>query len=77
MDDCWQGPRLLNGTITADPVAFPSGMKALGEYIHSKGLKFGIYSDAGHLTCAGRPGSWGHEALDAQSYAEWGVDYLK
>ena len=65
------------GEIVADPVRFPSGMKALGEYIHSKGLKFGLYSDAGTQTCEGLPGSWGHEAADAQIYAYWGVDYLK
>lgn len=50
---------------------FPSGMKALGEYIHSKGLKFGLYSDAGYKTCAGRPGSLGYETVDAQTYAAW------
>mmetsp|Transcript_19952 Transcript_19952/g.55463 ORF Transcript_19952/g.55463 Transcript_19952/m.55463 type:complete len:513 (-) Transcript_19952:397-1935(-) len=77
VDDCWQGDRLPNGTITADPEKFPSGMKALAEYVHSLGLKFGIYSDAGHKTCAGRPGSWTFEQLDAQAYADWGVDYLK
>lgn len=52
-------------------------MKALGDYIHSKGLKFGIYSDAGRKTCGGRPGSFGHEYQDALQYAKWGVDYLK
>ncbi len=61
----------------ADPERFPSGIKALADAVHAKGLKFGIYSDAGTMTCAKRPGSKDHEAQDAKSYAEWGVDYLK
>jgi alpha-galactosidase len=77
IDDCWHGPRDANGFITADPQKFPSGMRALGDYIHSKGLKFGIYSDAGKMTCGKRPGSQGHEYQDALTYARWGVDYLK
>ena len=77
IDDCWQTGRDVNGTILADPVRFPSGMKILGDYIHSRGLKFGIYSDAGNSTCRGRPGSRGHELRDAMTYATWGVDYLK
>jgi alpha-galactosidase len=77
IDDCWHGKRDANGFITADPQRFPSGMKALADYIHSKGLKFGIYSDAGRLTCGGRPGSQGREYQDALTYARWGVDYLK
>jgi alpha-galactosidase len=77
IDDCWHGPRDANGFITADPQKFPSGIKALADYVHSKGLKFGIYSDAGRLTCGGRPGSQGHEYQDALTYARWGVDYLK
>ncbi|RZJ97258.1 MAG: glycoside hydrolase family 27 protein [Brevundimonas sp.] len=77
IDDCWHGERDADGFIQPDPVRFPSGMKALGDYIHSKGLKFGIYSDAGTKTCAGRPGSRGHEYQDAIQYARWGVDYLK
>jgi len=77
IDDCWHGPRDANGFITADPQRFPSGIKALADYVHSKGLKFGIYSDAGRLTCGGRPGSEGHEYQDALTYARWGVDYLK
>lgn len=77
IDDCWHGERDNLGFIQADPDRFPSGMKALADYIHSKGLKFGIYSDAGWKTCAGRPGSRGHEYQDAMKYAEWGVDYLK
>jgi len=77
IDDCWQGPRDSNGFITADAQKFPSGIKALAEYVHSRGLKFGIYSDAGRLTCGGRPASQGHEYQDALTYARWRVDYLK
>ncbi len=77
LDDCWHGERDENGFIHPDPERFPSGMKALADYVHSKGLKFGIYSDAGDETCAGRPGSNGYEFQDALQYARWGVDYLK
>jgi alpha-galactosidase len=77
IDDCWQVRRDAAGNIVADPQRFPSGIKALADYIHSKGLKFGIYSDAGSRTCAGRPGGLGHEYQDALTYASWGVDYLK
>jgi alpha-galactosidase len=77
IDDCWQVSRDSLGFIVADPKKFPSGIKALADYIHSKGLKFGIYSCAGALTCGGRPASRGHEYQDAISYAKWGVDYLK
>ena len=77
IDDCWQVKRDAAGRIVADPERFPSGIKALAKSIHDKGLKFGIYSDAGTMTCAKRPGSKGHEAQDAKTYAEWGVDYLK
>ena len=77
IDDCWHGARDANGFITEDKTRFPSGFKALSDYIHSKGLKFGIYSDAGTKTCGGRPGSQGHEYQDALQYARWGVDYLK
>jgi len=77
IDDCWQGPRDANGFITADPVKFSSGIKALAYYVHSKGLKFGIYSDAGRQTCDGLSGSQGHEYQDALTYARWDVDYLK
>ena len=77
IDDCWQGPRDADGFITADPQRFPSGMKALADYIHSLGLKFGIYSDAGRLTCGGRSAGEGHEYQDALTYSRWGVDYLK
>ena len=77
IDDCWQIARDAQGNILADPERFPSGMKALGDYVHSKGLKFGLYSDAGTLTCQKRPGSRGYEFQDARQYAAWGVDYLK
>ncbi len=77
IDDCWQVDRDSKGNIIVDAKTFPSGIKALADYVHSKGLKFGIYSDAGTKTCAGRPGSWGYEFQDARQYAEWGVDYLK
>ena len=77
IDDCWQVDRDSSGFIVADPKKFPSGIKALADYVHSKGLKFGVYSCAGRRTCAGRPASRGHEYQDAISYARWGVDYLK
>ena len=77
IDDCWQVSRDASGNIVADPQRFPHGMKPVGDYIHSLGLKFGVYSDAGSKTCAGRPGGLGHEYQDAIQYAAWGVDYLK
>lgn len=77
VDDCWASGRDANGSVVADPVAFPEGMAALAAYVHSRGFLFGIYSDAGNKTCAGRPGSLGYEAEDARSYSRWGVDYLK
>jgi alpha-galactosidase len=78
IDDIWQGGRdSVTGSLYPDTVRFPSGIKALADYVHSKGLKFGIYSDAGTLTCGDRPGSYGYEKQDAQLFADWGVDYLK
>jgi alpha-galactosidase len=77
IDDCWQVSRDANGEIVPDKERFPNGIKHLADYIHSKGLKFGIYSCAGTRTCAGRPGALGHEYQDARTYASWGVDYLK
>lgn len=77
IDDCWQIDRDKDGYIIVDKEKFPSGMKALADYVHSKGLKFGIYSDAGTKTCAKRPGSKGFELKDAETYAKWGIDYLK
>jgi alpha-galactosidase len=77
IDDCWHGGRDSLGFIYPNAQRFPSGMKALADYIHSKGLKFGIYSCAGNKTCGGHPGSRGYEYQDALTYAEWRVDYLK
>jgi alpha-galactosidase len=77
IDDCWQTSRDKDGNIVVDSQNFPSGIKALADYVHSKGLKFGIYSDAGTKTCQGRPGGRGYEFQDARQYAAWGVDYLK
>ncbi|CAL9630687.1 hypothetical protein SUDANB108_06093 [Streptomyces sp. enrichment culture] len=85
VDDCWFDPqRDAAGNLRANPTKFPSGMKALGDYIHSKGLKFGIYQAPNEKTCAqgvgtypGATGSKGHEAQDAATFASWGVDYLK
>jgi alpha-galactosidase len=77
IDDCWHGKRDAHGDIQPDATRFPAGIKALADYVHGKGLKFGIYSDAGVKTCAGRPGSRGYEFQDAAQYAAWGVDYLK
>jgi len=77
IDDCWQVSRDENGKIVADPDRFPSGIEALADYIHLLGLKLGIYSDAGKKTCQERPGSLGYEKIDAETYEEWGVDYLK
>ncbi|WKK99877.1 glycoside hydrolase family 27 protein [Paenibacillus amylolyticus] len=78
IDDCWSlKERDASGNLVADPEKFPSGMRALSDYIHSKGLKFGMYSCVGTHTCAGYPGSFEHEFQDAALFAEWGVDYLK
>jgi alpha-galactosidase len=77
LDDCWAGGREANGTVYSDPLMFPSGMQSLSEYIHNLNLKFGIYTDRGTKTCGGRVGSGGYEALDANTYALWGVDYVK
>ena len=77
IDDCWQVSRASDGTIVADAARFPHGIQALADYIHNKGLKFGIYTDAGTKTCQGRPGTYGHEEQDARTYAAWHVDYVK
>jgi len=77
IDDCWHGERDATGNIHADALRFPSGIKALADYVHDRGLKFGIYSDTGDKTCQQKPGSRGHEFQDAIQYASWGVDYLK
>jgi|CZKC01.1.fsa_nt_gi alpha-galactosidase len=75
IDDTWEGPRDAQGNITSN-LKFPN-MKALADYVHSKGLKIGIYSSPGPKTCAGYEGSYGHEEQDARTYAAWGIDYLK
>jgi alpha-galactosidase len=77
IDDGWQIARDEDGTIVVDADKFPSGIKALADYVHSRGLKLGLYSDAGTKTCGGFPGSLGHEYQDARTYAAWGIDYLK
>jgi alpha-galactosidase len=77
IDDGWQGGRDKKNNIIPDPVKFPSGMKPLADYVHSKGLKLGIYSDAAQLTCAGYTASLGFEEQDAKTFASWGMDYHK
>ena len=78
LDDCWlTRNRSAAGLLQADPERFPSGIAALAEYVHSKGLKFGLYGDAGTNTCEGYAGSLDHEATDAATLAAWGVDYWK
>jgi alpha-galactosidase len=78
IDDCWMAPqRDANGRLQPDPKRFPHGIKALADYVHSIGMKLGIYSSAGTKTCQGLPASLDHETGDAQSFAEWGIDYLK
>lgn len=77
LDDGWCVGRAPDGTLIPDPTLFPNGMKPVADYIHSKGLKFGMYTARGSTTCMGRPGANGHEAQDAATYAAWGVDYLK
>jgi alpha-galactosidase len=78
IDDVWESDeRDSKGRLVPDFSKFPGGMKALSDYVHSKGLKFGIYSCAGTFTCAGKPASFGYEEIDAQTFAEWGVDFLK
>jgi alpha-galactosidase len=77
IDDCWQVGRDAEGNIIPDAKRFPGGIKPVADYVHSKGLKFGIYSDAGTGTCQNRPGGRGYEFQDARQYAAWGVDYLK
>ena len=77
IDDCWSSGRDSQDRLIADPKTFPSGIKHLADYVHGLGLKLGIYSDAGLWTCAYRPGSLFYEDIDAQTFAEWGIDYLK
>ena len=77
LDDCWQGDRGSDGYMTVDTTKFPEGMKPISDRLHDDGLLFGMYSSAGEMTCARYEGSLDHEVADAQSYASWGVDYLK
>lgn len=79
IDDCWaEIARDVQGNLVPKKSTFPSGMKALADYVHSKGLKLGIYTDAGYFTCAKTmPGALGHEEQDAKTFAAWGIDYLK
>ena len=78
IDDCWsEKQRDKNGKLVPDHWKFPDGIKPVADYVHSKGLKFGMYSCAGTHTCGGHPGSFEHEFDDADTFAEWGVDYLK
>ena len=77
IDDLWQGGRDCHNNIIPDPKKFPHGIKALADYVHSKGLKLGIYSDAAQLTCGGWTASYGFEEQDARTFASWGIDYLK
>ncbi|CAB9496455.1 Alpha-galactosidase A [Seminavis robusta] len=82
VDDCWMQPGdnsrdPISHQLVADPQRFPHGMKALGDYLHERGLQFGLYLDVGTITCANYTGSYGYEHLDVDTFAEWGVDYLK
>ena len=77
LDDCWSAGRYENGSLKPDFTKFPNGMKDIGDKLHALGLKFGMYSSAGYLTCAKYPASLGKEDIDAQTFADWGVDYLK
>lgn len=78
IDDCWSlKERDADGRLVPDPEKFPHGMKTVADYVHSKGLKFGMYSCAGNLTCGGYPGSFEHEFVDAETFASWDVDFLK
>lgn len=77
IDDCWQISRNSNGVIVADPTKFPDGMTFLTGQVHSTGLKFGLYTAHGTLTCQDKPGSYGYEYLDAFTYADWNIDFLK
>jgi alpha-galactosidase len=77
IDDGWQGGRDNKNNIIPDPVKFPAGIKALADYLHDRGIKIGIYSDAAPLTCAGYTASLNFEEQDARTFASWGIDYLK
>ena len=77
IDDCWMSGRDSSGNLVADSSKFPHGIATVADYVHNKGLKLGIYESPGPTTCAGKTGSQGHESQDAQTFAKWGVDYLK
>ena len=78
IDDCWQVARdPVTSEITPDPTRFPSGMRAIADYVHSIGLKFGLYTARGSETCQGRPGSLNYELVDAATYCKWNIDYIK
>lgn len=78
LDDCWMATsRTSSGALIADPSNFPDGMAAVAAYVHSLGLKIGLYEDVGTATCQGRPGSYGHYAQDVATYVSWGIDYIK
>ena len=77
LDDCWQVARRSNGTIIENPAMFPSGMRAIADAVHARGLKFGLYTAHATHTCQRRPGACHHEAIDAQTYCDWNLDYLK
>jgi alpha-galactosidase len=77
VDDCWSAKHRRHGRLVADPRKFPSGIAALADFVHDRGLKLGIYADAGSRTCQGYPGSLGHEQVDARTFASWGVDLVK
>lgn len=79
IDDCWSELERdpVTGRIVPDHIKFSNGMRAVSDYVHSKGLKFGMYSDAGTHTCAEYPASFDHEYLDARTFADYGADYLK
>ncbi|TQS47131.1 glycoside hydrolase family 27 protein [Cryptosporangium phraense] len=77
IDDCWMAPQRTDGHLVPDPAKFPHGLTTLADYVHARGLRFGLYESAGTRTCAGYPGSLDHETSDARDFAAWGVDYLK
>ena len=77
IDDFWEAEERVDGRLTWDTDRFSNGIRPVADYVHNKGLKLGIYSCAGSHTCGGRPASYGYEEIDAQTFAEWEVDYLK
>jgi alpha-N-acetylgalactosaminidase len=79
IDDCWpqETPTRVNGQLVPDPIRFPSGFVALGQYMHNKSVQFGLYTAESYTTCAGYPASEGYETTDADTFASWGVDYMK